>query len=178
MSTVVRIGVVVCTLLLAVAPASGQQSAASKGPDVLQELLAEVRQLRVALERVASENAAIQVVSVRATMQEERLWRISREVDTLRAGLLTASREVQEAATSVRQFEREIADETDGARRRSLEGELPALRTKLQTAREKEQQIQQQEAAMAGSLSTEEGRWQATNARLDDLERRLLDRVR
>ena len=174
---VARIGVVVCAVLLAGVPASGQQGA-SQAPDVLQLLLTEVRQLRAALERVASESAAIQVVSVRATMQEERLWRISREVDTLRTSLLAASRDAREAATSLKQFEREIEDETDGARRKSLEGELPALRAKLQTAREKEQEIQQQEAAMAGSLSTEEGRWQAINDRLDELERRLLDRVR
>ena len=178
MTIVARIGVAVCVLLLAAAPAAGQRPAASQAPDVLQQLLTEVRQLRTALERVASENAAIQVVSVRATMQEERLWRISREVDTLRASLLAASRDVQETATSLKQFEREIAEETDVTRRRGLESELTAMRTRLQTARDKEQQIQAQEAAMATSLSTEEGRWQAINTRLDDLERRLLDRVR
>jgi chromosome segregation ATPase len=177
MSTVARIGIA-CAWLLAGGPAFGQPTGASQAPDVLQQLLMEVRQLRAALERVAGENAVIQVVSVRATMQEERLWRISREVDTLRSGLLVASREAQETATNLRQFERDIADETDGGRRKALEGELPALRTRLQTAREKEQQLQAQEAAMAGSLSAEEGRWQAINARLDELERRLLDRVR
>ena len=178
MSNVARVGVVMGALLLAGAPVCAQRPAASQPPDVLSELLTEVRQLRAALERAAGESAVVQVVSVRATMQEERLFRVSREVDVLRTGLLAVSREAQEIATNVKDFERGIADETDPNRRKSLEGELPALRTRLQSAREKEQQMQQQEAAMAASLSAEEGRWQAINARLDDLERRLLDRVR
>jgi len=163
---------------MAGAPASAQKPAATQPPDVLSELLTEVRQLRAALERAAGESAAVQVVSVRATMQEERLWRISREVDAVRTGLLAASREAQETAANLKLFEREIADEADAGRRKALESELPGVRTRLQTIRDKEQQLQQQEAAMSSSLSTEEGRWQAINARLDELERRLLDRLR
>lgn len=178
MSRVAIIGAVVCVGLLAAAPVRAQQPAASQTPDVLGQLLTEVRQLRAALERAAGDSAAIQVISLRATMQEERLWRISREVDVLRTGLLAASRDAQETASNLKEFEREIADETDAGRRKALEGELPGRRTKLQALREKEQQMQQQEAAMTSSLSTEEGRWQAINARLDELERRLLERPR
>jgi chromosome segregation ATPase len=176
MSRVVKIGVAVC-VLLAGAPAYGQQPAPKEAPEVQQQLLSEVRQLRAVLERAASESAALQVVAVRAAMQEERLWRISREVDTLRTSLFVASRDAQEVGAALKQFERQIADETDSGRRQSLEAELPAMRTRLRIAREKEQQLQQQEAAMAGSLSTEEDRWQAINARLDEIERRLLARA-
>jgi chromosome segregation ATPase len=176
MSRVVKIGVAACVLLAATS-ASGQQPATGQAPEVQQQLLSEVRQLRAVLERAASESAALQVVAVRAAMQEERLWRISREVDTLRTSLFAASRDAQEVGAALKQFERQIADETDSGRRQSLEAELPAMRTRMRIAREKEQQLQQQEAAMAGSLSTEEDRWQAINARLDEIERRLLARA-
>jgi hypothetical protein len=166
-------------LLLASTTAFGQQPApTTPGPDTLQQLLAEVRQLRATVERAASESSALQLVAVRAAMQEERLYRVSRDVDTLRTTLLAASREAQAAAENLKQFEASIADEVDAGRRQALQNEVPMLRVRVQTLRQAEQQLQQQEAAMTDSMTTEEGRWRAINARLDEIERRLADRTR
>jgi predicted nucleic acid-binding Zn-ribbon protein len=172
MSNIARICFAICVLLLIGVNASGQQ------PDVLQALLTEVRLLRSSIERVAHTNATLQLAGLRASMQEERIWRISREVEALRTQLTSAARDVQAAATRLKQLEREIESESDPGRRRSLEGELPALRTRLEGLQQIEQQLRQREAAMTQSLTTEEGRWQTTNDRLDDLERRLAENVR
>lgn len=177
MSVIARIAIAGCALLLAGTSASGQQPAAPPQPDTLQQLLTEVRQLRASVERAANESATLQLLAVRAAMQEERLYRVSREVDTLRTDLEAARRDAGMLAANIKDFERTILDETDPNRRLALESELPAMRAKLQAAREKEQSLGQQEGTMSGSLATEEGRWQDINARLDDLERRLAARA-
>lgn len=171
--------VLVAFMLSIGSPASGQQATTSRSQaDVLQQLLTEVRELRASVERAASESAGLQLIAVRAAMQEERLYRVSRDVDTLRGELEVARREARTMATSFKEVERAIADETDSGRRQSLESELPTMRRMLQAATEKEQLLAQQEGAMSGSLATEEGRWQDINASLDDLERRLASRAR
>ena len=175
---IVRIAIAGCALLSIGSPASAQQPATTPPQsDVLQQLLSEVRQLRLSVEHAATESAALQLLAMRAAMQEERLYRISREVDTLRTDLEAARRDAATLATNMKEFERTITDETDQNRRLALEGELPAMRARLQAAREKEQFLVQQEGNRSGSLATEEGRWQDINARLDDLERRVTTRV-
>ncbi len=172
MSNVAKICFAICVLLLIGVNASGQQ------PDVLHALLTEVRLLRSSLERVAHTSAALQLAGLRASMQEERMWRISREVETLRTQVLAAARDVQAAATRLKQLEQEIESESDPGRHRSLEGELPGLRTRLAGLQQMEQELRQREAVMTQSLTAEEGRWHTTNDRLDELERRLAENVR
>ena len=175
--TAARVMIVGGTLLIE-APASAQQPVpASPQPDLMQQLLTEVRQLRASVERAAGESAALQLVAVRAAMQEERLYRVTREVEALRSELEIARREARGMAAAVKDMERAITEETDSNRRLSLEGELPTMRRKLQETAEKEQGLAQQEGAMSGSLAAEEGRWQDINARLDELERRLASRT-
>lgn len=176
----VRSATVIVSGLLVISGTAAAQppAAANPGPDTVQQLLAEVRQLREAVERAASDNTALQLVTVRAAMQEERLYRVSRDVDGLRTRLSATSQEAQDAAAALKQFESSVADEVDAGRRQSLQAELPAMRRRVQVLQQAEQQLQQQESAMSDSLSAEEGRWQAINARLDDLERRLASRSR
>lgn len=170
--------VIVSSLWVIGGNAAAQQPATAPGPDTLQQLLAEVRELREVVERAASDSTALQLVTVRAAMQEERLYRVSRDVDGVRSRFSAASQEAQEAAAGLKQFEASLADEVDAARRQSLQAELPTMQRRVQMLRQAEQQLQQQEAAMTESLLAEEGRWQAINARLDELERRLAARPR
>lgn len=158
-------------------PALGQPVAVTPQPDVMQQLLSEVRQLRASVERAAGESAALQLVAVRAAMQEERLYRVTRDVEALRVELGVARSERRKFEAVVKDTERAISDETDVNRRQSLEGELPTMRRTLQEARDREQLLVQQEGTMSGNLAVEEGRWQEVNARLDELERRLASRA-
>ncbi|HTV02321.1 MAG TPA: hypothetical protein VMF13_17365 [Luteitalea sp.] len=167
------LGFVVSALLVLPGAAFAQPSSTGQPPDTLQQLLTEVRQLRQTVDRAARDTATLQLVTIRAAMQEERLYRLTRDVDALRTRLLAASLETQDAAQSLKQFEAEVADEVDSGRRQSLQAELPAVRLRVQERRQIEQQLQLQESAMTDSLTAEEGRWQAINARLDEFERRL-----
>jgi outer membrane murein-binding lipoprotein Lpp len=166
------------SMLLLAGTSTAEQTPTSVSPEsaLLQQLLTEVRQLRSSLEHAANESAGLQLLAVRAAMQEERLYRVSRDVESLRSELEVAKRDVRTLTVTVKDFSQSVDEETDPLRRKGLEAELPAMRTKLQAAREREQLLVQQEATMSGNLATEEGRWQDINARLDDLERRLASR--
>ena len=79
-------------LLLAGTSEAGQTPTAVPPESTLpQQLLTEVRQLRSSLEHAAAESAGLQLLAVRAAMQEERRYRVSRGVESLRSELEAAA---------------------------------------------------------------------------------------
>jgi chromosome segregation ATPase len=160
------------------AAASGQSQATSapSQADILPALVAEVRQLRVALERAAAMNATLQLAGQRANIQEERLWRVSREVETLRTELRRATEEVGGDATRLKHLEEALAGSMDPEMRKAIEQELPELKRRADRNKQREGELRQREIVLLQALQSEEARWGELNQRLDDLERLLSDR--
>jgi hypothetical protein len=86
------------TLLLALLVAAGVSlavGAEQRAPDVLTALLTEVRGLRAVLEQMATAGPRVQLALGRLQLQEQRIGNQVRRLDSVRAGLLAAQRELE-----------------------------------------------------------------------------------
>ena len=77
------IWLVICGALLAPGVALAQAPA----PDLVRELLTEVRALRIAMERAATTGARIQLLVARVQLQEQRIAELSRRAAAVREEL-------------------------------------------------------------------------------------------
>jgi septal ring factor EnvC (AmiA/AmiB activator) len=150
---------------------SGAWVSGQERSDVLEALLDEVRQLRVAIETAAATNGRLQVTVQRASIQEERLWRISREVEALRTEIANASEERMSATADVKRLEEELVNVADHEKRRELEQALKDRERNVQRQQRYEKRLQDQESTLSQTLQIEEARWGELNQKLDELER-------
>lgn len=165
--------VVITALVTAGAVVSGQTAAPAQNPDVLQALLREVRQLRLALESAAATQATIHLVVQRANVQEERLWRISREVETVRDELDKVSSNGERLASEIKRREEDLENIVDPSMRKEIEASLGHSKREAADMKRQEQALRQRDGGLSQTLNAEEARWGELNQRLDDLERLL-----
>ncbi|MGH9632867.1 MAG: hypothetical protein ACRD7E_31570 [Bryobacteraceae bacterium] len=132
----------------------------------LQALLAEVRQLRLALERSAVTVPRIQVVLQRMQMQQNRVDQMSQRLQDLRSKLGTSASEDAQLAAHVKEEEARLIQEQDPGRRRDLENRIQAVKEELERQSSRGRQQQAQEIELSGQLHVEQ-------AKLDDLARLL-----
>lgn len=168
----VAVGVCVAigTALICGVSLSGQEQA-----DVLEALLKEVRQLRVAIESAAATNARLQMAVQRANIQEERLWRVSREVEALRTEIANASEDRMNSAARLKRLDEALSNATDHEQRLGIEHEIGALNREVERQQRHEKRLRDEEGMLSQTLQIEEARWGDVNQKLDELER-LTDR--
>lgn len=145
-----------------------QNAAAATAQDkaILEALLAEVRQLRLALERSVVIVPRIQVALQRMQMQQNRVDQMSQRLQDFRSRLgILASTDARFAA-ELKQAEARLNQEQDPARRRTLEDHMQAVKQQLEHQSSQRQQQQAQEIELSGQLQVEQ-------AKLDDLARQL-----
>jgi hypothetical protein len=146
---------------------------ASAPPETLPSLLAEVRQLRVAIEQMASAGPRIQLVLGRLQLQEQRINNLLRRLETVRAELEGIQGEHDNLQLQLQGLEREAGETTDAERRRAFEAEVRAIKSRLPAVGARLQQRQTEESTLSADISAEQGRWTDFNQRLEELERAL-----
>ncbi len=166
------IGVVAVALSGIVAMVAGQggssTSPAAKVP--LDELLAEVRQLRSEINQAASASIRAQLVVARLQVQEQRVAAVTGQLLDVQNRL----RAVQQGEASMR--DRLAATEAGQARlppEDRSEAEIQALSRQLEQEQNREQELRTQESTLSNAAAAEQSRWAALNDRLDALERSL-----
>jgi chromosome segregation ATPase len=136
------------------------QSAPASDPQAA--LLAEVRQLRLAIEEMSSAGARVQLVLGRLQLQEQRLNNMLRRLETVRAELEGMQQEHDNLQRQHLDAEKEAAESTDPKHRVQLAGLAARL-----------QQRQTEENTLSADINTEQARWTDFNHRLEELERAL-----
>ena len=86
--------------------AAAQANTPPAAPDVLRELLVEVRGLRAAMERAATVGARIQLLVARVQMQEERIAELSRRAIAVREEISRIDLQIAQLTGMLKQFER------------------------------------------------------------------------
>jgi hypothetical protein len=162
----------VAVVVLLVATASFAQPD-RRSPDILPELLAEVRQLRLAMERSATIAPRVHLLTGRLAMQEQRVARLASELDGIRQQLPRFAEMQRVAGEQIRELEGALALEADPQRRRSFEHDLGMLKRQLEMQAAEEQQLRVREGEVLGLYTQEQGRWLEISNRLDELERSL-----
>jgi predicted nucleic acid-binding Zn-ribbon protein len=152
------------------------QNAASTAPTsdaLVQALLVEVRQLRLALERSAIVAPRIQVMLQRVQMQQDAANRASKDLDDVRNQILNLANQERGTTTQLKEMEKGAEVEQDPARRKSLENEAQMFKGILEQQATSMTQMRAREAEAEGRLQTEQAKLSELNERLNVLERQL-----
>jgi phage shock protein A len=162
-------------LLVLFAPRDSQaQSSAppnaggSKQDQVIQELLGEVRQLRIALQHISVNAYRGQVLVERLRLQQEQVNRLTQELKSTR--------------NQIRQLKAEqlnTKDRLDEAEKQQDKGVLSEevvrrVRAALEEFKRQEQSLSEREIQVAGQLETERANLTDLNKRLDALELEMM----
>jgi chromosome segregation ATPase len=143
----------------------------------IQALLAEVRQLRLALQQSAVVAPKIQVTLQRIQLQQDQVSRLSRQLEEVRGQIAHFSSEAANLSAEIKVVESRLLQEQDPTRRNALEAQLKdhTMRYERDVAQQKlqEAQHQQLETELTGRLHTEQGKLDELNGKLDALERTL-----
>jgi hypothetical protein len=142
-----------------------------------QALLAEVRQLRLAMERIASVTPKAQLTLQRLQLQQDHVSRVSRQLEELRDQIAKAAAEDGHMVGQLKAMEGHLAEEQDATKRKSMEDELKMMKTRFEQhseqRRSQDAQQRAREGELASRLYTEQGKMNELNDRLNALERQL-----
>ena len=171
MITGIRVAVLVG--MLAAPSAASAQGSAPAAPDVLKELLVEVRALRLAMERAATVGARIQLLVARVQMQEQRIAELSRRATVVREEVGQIDTIIAQQSGMMKQFERSADSRANPDEQRELEGMVEMHKQQIAIAEKRRQELLSEEAQLAQQIAADQGRWSDVNSQLDELERSL-----
>ena len=153
-------------LLLFAAAASAQTDTAT-----IAALMAEVRQLRLALERSAVLAPKVQLTVQRLSLQDQKVARLSAQFDGIRREIGAQTSNAQRAGQALQGIEQQIATEADPLRRKQLEQSLATLRS--QASQPVDAQLLARESETAGALQGKRALAQELTDKLAAIERVL-----
>jgi len=159
-------------LLLIPISASGQGP--SKDSQTLQELLAEVRQLRQDLQSttVAVERAEILLYRVRS--QQEAVTQATQRLDRARSELASIRKQEKELAGFVKRAEDASQDSSaNSSERKEMEQQVPLIKARLDALVVEEQEKQTAEADADQRLRDEQAKLADLQGQLDRLDAEL-----
>ena len=163
--------------LVALVLVSGPVSALAQGqaqpaPDSLSTLVAEVRQLRLAIEESNREQSRVQYLAVYLSAQQSRLMQLNTRLDAVRTELSGAQAQSQAVAQLVAQAQAEAAAALGPEEREQAEKMGQMFKAQVASALEREQQVRNRESELAQILLVEEGRWTDLISRLEQSVKR------
>jgi chromosome segregation ATPase len=141
--------------------------------DDMKALVAEVRALRLAIERTSTHTSQAQLLLGRVQLQENRLTTLGRQYQEARTRSLDAQMGQGEVERRLQQLITASRNATEAMERQAVEARLPDLKADLGRFQARTAQIQADEAAALQALTTEQQRWSDFNERLEALERTL-----
>ena len=145
-------------------------------PDPIAELLVEVRELRIAMERLASAGPRMQLLTSRLAIQEERANRAARDLEGIRSEIENARNETQGLRMQAKMVEDTLPKTAEPRERDELERQTPMIPGRLDALTARDQVLRAREAEAVGTVGQEQARWHDLSLRLDELERALENR--
>jgi hypothetical protein len=162
----------VCPVIAFAVRTLGAAPQTTAQPDVLAVLLAEVDELRLAMERSATVAPRVQLTLARLNIQEQRTVVLSSQLDRVRQEQAAAILEAKKLTSELEDVQKALqTNSVDPGQRRGWEFEEQALKRKLAQQTSIEEQLRTRETEAAQLLSTEQSRWVDLNTKLDELER-------
>jgi flagellar biosynthesis GTPase FlhF len=140
---------------------------------VMQALLGEVHQLRLAIQRSNLNTYHAQIALERMRLQQQRVDRLGEQLRETRehaAQIKMAQTEMQE---ELKRAERRVNEEADAVKRRNYEDQHEAVKTRVAQMAQEETRLREQEPQLVAQLQAEQGRLTELNDQLDALQREL-----
>jgi hypothetical protein len=141
--------------------------------DDMKALVAEVRALRLAIERASTHTSQAQLLLGRVQLQENRLATLGRQYQEARTRSLDAQMGQAEAEQRLQQMVAASRTVQDPQELQAIEERLPDMKNDAARLQARTAQVQADEAAALQALTTEQQRWSDFNERLEALERTL-----
>lgn len=140
---------------------------------LIQALLSEVHQLRLAIERSNSIGPRIQLTVERMKLQQQVVSHLSDQLDSVRRDLESTQTSQTRLANQIKYQETAINQATDPNKRTSLEQELKAMQPVLEQFQQHLDSARAREADLNSRLRSEQANLDALNDRLNQIERSL-----
>jgi predicted nucleic acid-binding Zn-ribbon protein len=147
-----------CLAIIAVGGAAGQ---AQRPAATLDDLVTEVRAMRVEINRAASASIRTQLLTARMTLQELRLSTAAQQLSNVRQQIAESRIRLAPSTDQIKP-----AMETNSQI-------LAPLRHSVQQEQRRTQELRNEEAELMRLVESEESRWVDFNARLDEMEQAL-----
>jgi chromosome segregation ATPase len=141
--------------------------------DDVKALLAEVRALRLTIERAAAQGNQAQLLLGRVQLQENRLATLGRQYDEARRKVLDAQQDEGKMEQALQQTSSHLRNAVPSEEREALERQVPEMKAELGRLQARTALMRNDETAAYNALSAEQQRWAAFNERLESIERSL-----
>lgn len=158
---------IICFVAPSASRAQSSQTPSADSERVMKALLEEVRQLRIALERINLSAYRAQIMVERMRAQQERVERLRRDLESVRNQMNELKLSQEQMAGLSKDVEAQMnAGKID-------EVEYKMLKNQLEQHTQREQQLREREIQLNTELDIERNNLLALNDRLDALEREM-----
>jgi hypothetical protein len=154
-------------LLLLVSSHAWAQSGQPGQDRTTQALLAEVRSLRLALERASLNGYRAQIALERLRLQQQRVDRLTRELEEAKNEL----NEMEMNRPKMEEMVEEMVKEVDEGRAHEMQSKM--FKAEVERQKQREDRVRQREVDLAKQLQVEQDKLRDLNDRLDLLEREM-----
>jgi septal ring factor EnvC (AmiA/AmiB activator) len=164
-----RSALVLISLMLGIS-ASAQQPGPSDA-QILQQLVTELRQLRLAIERTNSVNSRLQITLQRIQFQQNQVNRVSGQLESIRNEITKSETEQSMASNNLADLESRIEQEQNPNTQKTLQGEHAYMKAFAEQKARVVQDERTREAELTSSLQAEQGKLSELQTQLDSLEK-------
>ena len=140
---------------------------------VLQKLLLEVQQLRLAIERSTLLGARTQLALTRLQIEEGAATRVSQQLNDVRQQGLDLSHKREQESARKKQLEEKMSSEANPEFRRDLEAAIKNIALELEELAAGEQDRSTRESELANQLQAAQNQLVQTRAQIGEMERSL-----
>lgn len=153
--------------------AQAQSQPQPQDSHVVQALLSEVHQLRVALERSNVIGPRIQLGVERLKLQQESVRRISDQLEAVRRDLERTTSDEARLGEGIKNMESDMNQATDPMERKKLADQLRDVKPHVEGQQKLQQSLRGREADLSNRLQSEQATLDGLNDRLSQIERAL-----
>jgi predicted nucleic acid-binding Zn-ribbon protein len=140
---------------------------------ILQTLLAEVHQLRLALEHSSKIVPLIQIAVERLKLQQDQVARAARQLEDIRRELDHFRSEQPKIQQRLQSLDNNPSQITDPRQRKELDEALKIFKLEAEQSEKSVQQLQARESELMSQFQAEQTKLTELNDRLDQMERAL-----
>ena len=169
--TLFRCLILVCLVLLL--DSSARSQPAAQPEPAIRQLLEEVRELRVFLQKTGAINQRAQVLLERIRMQQQRVDSLSREQEEVRVQVKQLERRIPQSQENIALWEKKVELAETPNQRVDWEQAVRDLRRQSEAIKKDLQEYKDREVQLAGRISAETAKLEELNSRLDVIEREM-----
>ena len=160
-------------LFVSLCLAARAQTPPPSDSSLIQALISEVHQLRLAIERSNTLSPRIQLVVERVKMQQSVVTRVSDQLESAHRELDKLQSDQTRTAERIKTFETELSQATDPLKRQQMDLELKAFKPEFDRALQLIDAVRAREAELNSRLRSEQATLDGLNDRLNQIERAL-----